>query len=123
MMSCVSVRVFVSVSVLFVVCLCVCLKGPRREGGCFQRLFTHPESAFCHQGSVIEMRSVYHHLELAEGGVIGGGLFVSTGAARTINAFLKGNASGLCLLLTVGWWRALASGGVFSAWRIRRGEF
>lgn len=29
------------------------------------------------------------------------GLFVSTGAARTINAFLKGNARGLCLLLTV----------------------
>ena len=30
-----------------------------------------------------------------------GRLYVSTGAARTINAFLKGNASGLCLLLTI----------------------
>lgn len=28
-------------------------------------------------------------------------LYVSTGAARTINAFLKGSARGLCLLLTI----------------------
>ena len=54
-------------------------------------------------------------------------LCVSTGAARTINAFLKGNASGLCLLLTA---RARLKGGegvvgwrAGFAWRIRRGEF
>ena len=52
-------------------------------------------------------------------------LFVSTGAARTINAFLKGNARGLCLLLTVeagGPAGGRAGGGCFLRSRIRRGK-
>ena len=69
----------------------------------------------------------------ADGGSRGGSvwalglvrLYVSTGAARTINAFLKGDARGLCLLLTTEKKRRRA-GGAGSArsasWRIRQGK-